>query len=107
MKTLPVVFLLSLICLLRRSSCAPIAPELMLREGCCPKFSQTRIPYVKVKHVAMTPYHCSQKNMAIVVTSVCNKKFCIDPNLAWAKRLLSEFEKSPNGNFNKSKCDVK
>ncbi|XP_071346090.1 C-C motif chemokine 17-like [Trachinotus anak] len=109
MKTLLTLLLLTLICFLYHISAGPIAPGLMVRAGCCEKYNRTPIPKGKVTHVGRTADNCSVK--AIVVITVCNKKYCIDPSWTWAKRLLSEFKQaianttSPRAPFNQSKCD--
>ncbi|CAK6977263.1 C-C motif chemokine 22-like isoform X2 [Scomber scombrus] len=109
MKTLPTLILLALICFLHHSSAGLVGPGLIHEESCCPSFNRTFIPKPKVKHVAMTPSRC--KTTAIVVTTVCDKKSCIDPEWRWAKKLLAEFEKftannkSPSAPFNTSKCE--
>ncbi|XP_056234424.1 C-C motif chemokine 22-like [Seriola aureovittata] len=92
MKTLLTLLFLTLICSLHHTSAGPVAVEMMVKGACCPGYNQTRIPKARVKHVAMTPDGCTDK--AVVVTTVCDKKICIDPNWPWAKKLLSAFEKS-------------
>ncbi|XP_062281412.1 C-C motif chemokine 14-like isoform X2 [Scomber scombrus] len=109
MKTLPTLILLALICFLHHSSAGPVAIRLIHEEPCCPSFSRRIIPKPKVKHVAKTPRRC--KTTAIVVTTVCGSKSCIDPNWRWAKKLLEEFKKltannrSPSAPFNVVKCE--
>ncbi|XP_056234413.1 C-C motif chemokine 22-like [Seriola aureovittata] len=108
MKTLLTLLFLTLICSLHHTSAGPVAVEMMVKGACCPGYNQTRIPKAKVKHVAMTPDGCTDK--AVVVTTVCNKKFCIDPSWIWARNLLKEFKKStagstsPRAPFNRSRC---
>ncbi|XP_022605285.1 C-C motif chemokine 5-like [Seriola dumerili] len=92
MKTLLTLLFLTLICFLHHTSASPLATELMLKGGCCTGFNRTAVPKSKVKHVGMTPDDCTNK--AVVVTTVCDKKICIDPTWTWAKKLLSAFEKS-------------
>ncbi|XP_067460802.1 uncharacterized protein [Thunnus thynnus] len=108
MKTLATFILLTLICFLHHSSAVPYMVRFMTIDGCCMSHTQTMIPRPKVKHVAETPSHCTTK--AIVVTSVCDKEFCFDPDSQWAKRLLAVFENfpdktSPPAPFNRSKCE--
>ncbi|XP_053171401.1 C-C motif chemokine 22-like isoform X2 [Scomber japonicus] len=109
MKTLPTLILLALICFLHHSSASPLGPELVSAEPCCPDFNRRLIPKSKVKHVAMTSNSC--KTTAIVVTTVCDKKSCLDPDWPFAKKLLVEFEKATDNNkslsapFNTTKCD--
>ncbi|XP_022605297.1 C-C motif chemokine 5-like [Seriola dumerili] len=108
MKTLLTLLFLTLICFLHHTSASPLATELMLKGGCCTGFNRTAVPKSKVKHVGMTPDDCTNK--AVVVTTVCNKKFCIDPSWTWAQNLLEEFKKStasstsPRAPFNSSRC---
>ncbi|XP_038557951.1 C-C motif chemokine 7-like isoform X3 [Micropterus salmoides] len=111
MRTLVTILLLTLVCFLSYSSAAPLAPGISNRNGCCLKSTQMHIPKGKITDVAMTPSDCEQQ--AIVVSTVCNKKFCIDPNWIWAKNLLKEFEKStannspPSAPFNVTRCTEK
>ncbi|XP_053171461.1 C-C motif chemokine 22-like isoform X2 [Scomber japonicus] len=109
MKTLPTLILLALICFLHHSSAGPMHVGLVSEEPCCPSFTQRLIPKPKVRHVARTSNSC--KTPAIVVTTVCDKKSCLDPEWRWAKKLLAEFEKatvyskSPSAPFNTSWCE--
>ncbi|XP_053171454.1 C-C motif chemokine 22-like isoform X1 [Scomber japonicus] len=109
MKTLPTLILLALICFLHHSSAGLFAPEFISAEPCCPSFNRRKIPKQRVKHVANTSNSCKTK--AIVVTTVCDKKSCLDPEWRWAKKLLAEFEKatvyskSPSAPFNTSWCE--
>ncbi|XP_071346218.1 C-C motif chemokine 17-like [Trachinotus anak] len=106
MKTLLTLLLLTLICFLYHISAGPVAPGLMVRAGCCEKYNRTPIPKGKVTHVGRTADNCAVK--AIVVSTVCNKTFCIDQDWPWADKLLTEFKKSANvitSPFNQSKCD--
>ncbi|XP_044213058.1 C-C motif chemokine 22-like isoform X1 [Thunnus albacares] len=107
MKTLATFILLTLICFLHHSSASPDSPGFRTTGGCCMNHTQMIIPKRKVKHVVETPRGCTTK--AIVITSVCDKEYCIDPDFRWAKKLLAEFEKfpdetSPRAPFNSSKC---
>ncbi|XP_042274967.1 C-C motif chemokine 7-like [Thunnus maccoyii] len=110
MKTLAAFILLTLICFLHHSSAGPHRVGFMSEVGCCMNHTRKIIPKQRVKHVEETPSHCPTK--AIVVTSVCDKKFCFDPDFRWAKRLLAVFENfpdktSPPAPFNRSKCGKK
>ncbi|XP_070767217.1 C-C motif chemokine 13-like [Enoplosus armatus] len=113
MKTLETLLLLALICFLRYNSVttltAPIAPGISNKDGCCPGYSQKFIPKGKIRFVETTKSHCKPK--AIIVTTVCDKRICIDPDWIWTKNLLTEFETStanntpPSAPFNRvSKC---
>ncbi|XP_042274985.1 C-C motif chemokine 18-like [Thunnus maccoyii] len=107
MKTLAAFILLTLICFVHHSSAANGA-VFATSDGYCMGHTQMKIPKQKVKHVMENPSHCTTK--AIIVTSVCDRQYCIDPNFRWAKRLLAEFEKvpdktSPPAPFNSSKCE--
>ncbi|XP_054476348.1 C-C motif chemokine 24-like [Anoplopoma fimbria] len=97
------VSLALLICFLYHISAAPYATS-MQRDGCCHGFNRTRIPKPMVAHVGMTSSSC--QNKSIIITTVCKKKFCIDPDWIWAQRLLKDFQKAP---FKPSvtKCPVK
>ncbi|XP_062281684.1 C-C motif chemokine 22-like isoform X2 [Scomber scombrus] len=109
MKTLPTLILLALICFLHHSSASLFGPGDVSAEPCCPGFTKRLIPKPKVKHVAKTSNSC--KITAIVVTTVCGKESCLDPEWPQAKKLLAEFEKAtannklPSAPFNISKCD--
>ncbi|XP_067461348.1 C-C motif chemokine 18-like [Thunnus thynnus] len=110
MKTLAAFILLTLICFLHHSSAGPSSTEFVTKGGCCMSHTQMIIPRPKVKHVAETPSHCTTK--VIVITSVCDKEYCIDPDFRWAKKLLAEFENFPDKTslpapFNLSKCGKK
>ncbi|XP_042274945.1 C-C motif chemokine 7-like [Thunnus maccoyii] len=107
MKTLATFILLTLICFLHHSSASANGAVLATTDGCCMNHTRMIIPKQKVRHVAENPSHCETK--AIIVTSVCDKLYCIDPDSRWAKNLLAEFEKfpdktSPPAPFNRSKC---
>uniref|UniRef100_A0A3B3HLZ8 Chemokine interleukin-8-like domain-containing protein n=1 Tax=Oryzias latipes TaxID=8090 RepID=A0A3B3HLZ8_ORYLA len=73
-------------------SSGPVGLELLLKDGCCHQPQKINIPKTKVKHVQMTPSGCSTK--AIIVTSKLERKFCLDPDWARAKKLLQKFEES-------------
>ncbi|XP_068580427.1 C-C motif chemokine 18-like [Cebidichthys violaceus] len=88
MKTL--VSLVLLICFLGHISAAPVAPS-MQADGCCRGHERTAIPRGKVVHMGMTPSDCASKS--IIITTVLGRKFCIDPNCAWVKKLLEELKK--------------
>ncbi|CAK6977265.1 C-C motif chemokine 22-like isoform X2 [Scomber scombrus] len=109
MKTLPTLILLALICFLHHSSAGLNGPGVVYEEACCPGFTERLIPEAKVKHVAKTLNRC--KTQAIVVTTVCDKKSCLNLEWPWAKNLLAEFEKatannkSPSYPFNMSTCN--
>ncbi|XP_067460679.1 C-C motif chemokine 22-like isoform X1 [Thunnus thynnus] len=108
MKTLATFILLTLICFLHHSSAGPASTGFRTTDGCCMNHTRMIIPKPKVKHVVETPRGCTTK--AIVVTSVCDKEFCFDPDSQWAKRLLAVFENfpdktSPPAPFNRSKCE--
>ncbi|XP_045889204.1 C-C motif chemokine 7-like isoform X1 [Micropterus dolomieu] len=111
MRTLVTILLLTLVCFLSYSSAAPLALRMLNRKVCCTNSTQMHIPKGKITDVVMTPSDCEQQ--AIVVTTVCDKKFCIDPNWTWAKNLLKEFEKStannspPSAPFNVTRCPKK
>ncbi|XP_044045927.1 uncharacterized protein LOC122873360 [Siniperca chuatsi] len=111
MKTLVTLVLLTLICFLCYSSAIPASPLLLNTDGCCENISQMRIPKGKVRQMVMTPRDCGRK--AIVVTTVCDKKICIDFNWFWAKNLWTEFKKStanstpPSSPINLSECEKK
>ncbi|XP_045889356.1 eotaxin-like [Micropterus dolomieu] len=108
MRTLVTILLLTLICFLSYSSAVGVAASILMKKICCPNSTQMYIPKGKITDVAMTPSDCEQQ--AIVVKTVCNKKFCIDPNSNWAKNLLKEFKKStannspPSAPFNVTRC---
>ncbi|KAL3065893.1 hypothetical protein OYC64_015935 [Pagothenia borchgrevinki] len=100
MKTL--VTLVLLICVLRHCTAAPVGPSAP-QDGCCKGFNTTKIPIKRVKHVAETPSDC--ESQAIVITT-CLKKFCIDPNMPFAKKQLALFEESPSKHgFNLKPCE--
>ncbi|XP_044213075.1 C-C motif chemokine 22-like isoform X3 [Thunnus albacares] len=106
MKTLAAFILLTLICFVHHSS-ATNGAAFATTVKCCVNHTRTIIPKQKVKHVVEISSGCTNK--AIVVTSVCDKEYCIDPDFRWAKKLLAEFEKvpdktSPPAPFNRSKC---
>eukprot|EP00064_Thunnus_orientalis_P021624 superscaffoldBa00006683_g21790 len=110
MKTLAAFILLTLICFLHHSSADLKGPGFTITDECCMSHTRMTIPKPKVKHVAKNPSHCPTK--AIIITSVCDTLYCIDPNFRWAKKLLAEFEKlpdktSPPAPFNSSKCGKK
>ncbi|XP_038557385.1 C-C motif chemokine 8-like isoform X1 [Micropterus salmoides] len=111
MRTLVTILLLTLVCFLSYSSAYPVAKGMLNRKVCCLKSTQMQVPKGKIADVAMTPSDCEQQ--AIVVTTVCDKKLCIDHNWIWAKNLLKEFEKStannspPSAPFNVTRCTEK
>nr|XP_057933942.1 uncharacterized protein LOC131132370 isoform X3 [Doryrhamphus excisus] len=84
------------------------SPAIVLKEGCCEGCSKTAIPWERVQRVERTPNVCKRK--AIVVTTVCGKRFCIQANWKWSKTLLTEFERlSANKTlvpppFNQTRC---
>ncbi|XP_035508174.1 C-C motif chemokine 18-like [Morone saxatilis] len=110
MKTLVTLMLLTLICFLRYSSTAPVAAQALFKQQCCQNCNATMIPRGRVRHVESSPSHCTVK--AVIVTSVCGKKICIDPNTKWTQKLLSDFKMSmanktsPSPPFNVIKCPV-
>ncbi|XP_029284389.1 C-C motif chemokine 22-like [Cottoperca gobio] len=89
MKTL--VTLVLLICFLRHSSDAQEAASAP-KDGCCQGYSPTPIPKRQVRHVGMTPSDCHLK--AVVITTVCEIKVCVDPEWQWTKNLLARYKKS-------------
>ncbi|XP_078114449.1 C-C motif chemokine 13-like [Sander vitreus] len=94
------VALVLLICFLHHTmSAGPVALQ-MLEGECCPRYNEIRIPKSRVKHVEMTPSHCTLK--AVVFTTVC-KKFCIDPDLQWVKNMLIKFKDQPAVTFKPQK----
>ncbi|XP_034074279.1 C-C motif chemokine 18-like [Gymnodraco acuticeps] len=101
MKTL--VTLVLLICVLRHCTAALFGPSTP-KDGCCNGFTTKQIPRRMVKHVAETPSDCESR--AIVITTVCLKKFCIDPNLPFTKKQFALFKTSANG-FNVGTCPMK
>ncbi|XP_049896904.1 C-C motif chemokine 4-like [Epinephelus moara] len=103
MKTLVTLALLTLICFLRHSS-GTVAVDAVTKDGCCPGFNRTHIPKGFVKDIAKTPNNCSPK--AIVFTTVCEEKYCIDATWTWAQKRQAEFKESPSV-FNIHKCDKK
>ncbi|KAG7242700.1 hypothetical protein INR49_020075 [Caranx melampygus] len=92
MKTLLTLLLLTLTCFLHQSSAS--SHLFNQQKSCCPESSRTPVPKHKVKHMGMTPEDCPKESTAIVITTMCNKQFCIDPTWTWATKLLAEFEKS-------------
>ncbi|KAG8001130.1 hypothetical protein GBF38_006663 [Nibea albiflora] len=106
MKTLVTLLLLTVICF-QCYYAAPVAPQRLFQQ-CCPTTTRIPIPKGKVQHVAPPNSACEVK--AIIVTTVCNKKICIDADWQWSKNLLAEFKKStanrskPSAPFNVAKC---
>ncbi|XP_031704646.1 C-C motif chemokine 22-like [Anarrhichthys ocellatus] len=101
MKTL--VPLVLLICFLGHISAAPVALSVQ-RDGCCRGYNRNPIPKGKVAHVGMTPSDCRSKS--IIITTVCKKEFCVDPDWDWAKKLLEDFKK-PASTTAETKCSKK
>ncbi|XP_070818229.1 C-C motif chemokine 19-like [Chaetodon trifascialis] len=107
MKTLVSVLLLTLVLVLYHISADTVAPD-SLTQRCCPNCTRTPIPKGRVTKVVMTHSACRLK--AIVVTTVCKNEICVDGNWTWAKKLLSDFEKSaagkmpPSAPFNRLPC---
>ncbi|XP_019722910.1 uncharacterized protein LOC109514342 isoform X2 [Hippocampus comes] len=105
MKTLAPLTLLTLVCFV---SAGLVSQEFLLKERCCLNSSSIRIPKEKVTHVEMTPAGC--KHNAIVVTSVCGKRFCLKDSWNWAIKLLQRFETvsvnktSLPAPFNQTRC---
>ncbi|XP_026176014.1 C-C motif chemokine 7-like [Mastacembelus armatus] len=90
MKTLVIVVLLTVICFLHHNSASTVGS--LFETGCCEGFNRTRIPKLRIKHIGKTPSHCRVN--ASVITTVCDKKFCIDPNWAKMKEMLIHFNKT-------------
>ncbi|XP_033485839.1 uncharacterized protein LOC117258777 [Epinephelus lanceolatus] len=103
MKTLVTLALLTLICFLHHSS-GTVAVNAVTKDGCCPGSNRTHIPKGFVKDMVRTPNDCNPK--AIVITTVCEEKYCIDAKWTWVKKRLEEFETSQSA-FNIHKCDKK
>ncbi|XP_054627832.1 C-C motif chemokine 26-like [Dunckerocampus dactyliophorus] len=105
--TMKTLVLLTLMCILHVSMSA-VSQGILFNEGCCINRSKTAIPWERVQHVERTPNGCKRK--AVVVTTVCGKKFCIEANWKWARTLLTEFERlSANKTlvpppFNQTRC---
>nr|XP_057933941.1 C-C motif chemokine 26-like isoform X2 [Doryrhamphus excisus] len=105
--TMKTLVLVALMCILHVGTCA-VSPAIVLKEGCCEGCSKTAIPWERVQRVERTPNVCKRK--AIVVTTVCGKRFCIQANWKWSKTLLTEFERlSANKTlvpppFNQTRC---
>uniref|UniRef100_A0A8P4KK68 Chemokine interleukin-8-like domain-containing protein n=1 Tax=Dicentrarchus labrax TaxID=13489 RepID=A0A8P4KK68_DICLA len=108
MKTLVTLVLLTLICFLQHSSTASVTVQALFQQQCCQSYNAIIIPRGRVRHMAMNPSHCPVK--AVIVTTTCDKKICIDPNTKWTQKLLSDFKKSIANNtsssppFNVIKC---
>ncbi|XP_030580070.1 C-C motif chemokine 26-like [Archocentrus centrarchus] len=92
MKTLLALTVLVLLCFLKHSS-ANVGVSLMMRDvKCCETTSdKIHIPFKKVKHVVMTS-GCSPE--AIIVTTVADRKICLDPKWKHAQMHLEEFKKN-------------
>ncbi|KAG8001128.1 hypothetical protein GBF38_006661 [Nibea albiflora] len=91
MKTLVTLLLLTVICFQCYKCAAPVALQESI-QLCCINTTRIPIPKGKVQHVAPQNSACEVK--AIIVTTVCNKKICIDADWQWSKNLLAEFERS-------------
>ncbi|KAM7405673.1 hypothetical protein PAMP_000103 [Pampus punctatissimus] len=87
MKTLVALILLALICFPYLCSAGPNN----LDSVCCQTYNRTHIPSIRIKHAMVTSSGCSTSK-AIVVTVTSDKKFCIDPKLKWAVRLLKKYQ---------------
>ncbi|XP_061133413.1 C-C motif chemokine 7-like [Syngnathus typhle] len=105
MKTLGLFVLLTLFCM----ATGMVAQGIMFKTGCCSKSVRVLIPKERVKHVATTSDHCHRK--AIVVTTVCDKRFCLEGRWDWAEELLRHFETvsanktSVPAPFNQTSCE--
>ncbi|XP_072770969.1 C-C motif chemokine 17-like [Nerophis lumbriciformis] len=87
--TMKTLVLLTLMCFLQVSMCS-VSPHMMKNDECCPNSSKIRIPFQNVRHVKTTPEGCEPQ--AIVVETVANKTFCLDPSWKRAINLLEKFE---------------
>ncbi|TKS70473.1 hypothetical protein D9C73_004542 [Collichthys lucidus] len=107
MKTVVTLLLLTVICF-QCYNCGPVAPGALFRQ-CCTDSTRSPIPKGRVKHVAPPQSACNVK--AMIVTTVCGNRTCIDADWKWSKKLLAEFEKStannlpPSAPFNVAKCE--
>uniref|UniRef100_A0A671X591 Chemokine interleukin-8-like domain-containing protein n=1 Tax=Sparus aurata TaxID=8175 RepID=A0A671X591_SPAAU len=107
MKTLLTFALLALIGLLHQNSAAPVGPG-SINQSCCPNATSVRIPRGRIQNVVRSHSKCPVT--AVIVTTVCERKMCLDGNSTRAKKLLTEFEKStanktsPSAPFNVSPC---
>ncbi|KAM8762280.1 uncharacterized protein AB9X84_007104 [Acanthopagrus schlegelii] len=111
MKTLLAFALLALIGLLHHNSAAPVGPVSM-NELCCQNATHVAVPKGKIKDVVRSNSKCLHSS--IIVTTVCEIKICLDGNWTWAKKLVTEFEKStanhknpPSAPFNVLPCTNK
>ncbi|XP_030270881.1 C-C motif chemokine 4 homolog [Sparus aurata] len=93
MKTLLTFALLALIGLLHQNSAAPVGPG-SLNESCCPGVTRSHVPRGKIQNIVRSHSHCPVT--AIIVTTVRGRKFCLDGYWNWAKKVLTDFEKSPS-----------
>ncbi|XP_038156464.1 C-X-C motif chemokine 9-like [Cyprinodon tularosa] len=92
MKILLTLCLLTFLYFLRSSSAGPVAPELGgINGSCCLHNSNMTILRGKVKDLEMSPNHCQIRS--VIVTTVSERRFCLDPTGSWTKKLLKEFEK--------------
>ncbi|KAL7405663.1 hypothetical protein ABVT39_005293 [Epinephelus coioides] len=103
MKTLVTLALLTLICYLRHSS-GTAAVDAVTKDGCCPGVLQRKIPKGFVKDIVNTPKNCHPE--AMVFTTVCDEKYCIDADWTWAQKRQEEFNTSKS-EFNIHKCAKK
>ncbi|XP_026233618.1 uncharacterized protein LOC113174120 isoform X2 [Anabas testudineus] len=108
MKMLLVV-VLTLICFLCHSSDGQAGVEATLNSACCNGYSKVKVPKEWITHMVMASSPCP----GIVVTTVCGKKICMDPDWKFAQAVLRHFENStaengsPSAPFNVKKCSKK
>uniref|UniRef100_A0A3Q0T9K8 Chemokine interleukin-8-like domain-containing protein n=1 Tax=Amphilophus citrinellus TaxID=61819 RepID=A0A3Q0T9K8_AMPCI len=89
MKTLLALTVLILLCFLKHSSAIGIQMTIT-NDGCCVNVTnEVHIPKKKVKHVVTSD--CTNK--AIIVTTVADRKICLDPTWKHAQMHLEEFKK--------------
>ncbi|XP_038156428.1 interleukin-8-like [Cyprinodon tularosa] len=92
MKILLTLCLLTFLYFLRSSSAGPVALEVGGFNGpCCSHNSNMTIPKGKVKDLEMSPNHC--KISSIIVTTVSERRICLNPTGSWTKKLQKEFGK--------------
>ncbi|XP_036952461.1 eotaxin-like [Acanthopagrus latus] len=107
MKTLLTFALLALIGLLHHNSAGPVGPA-SIKRSCCPNVRHVPVPIQMIRDVERSHSKCLRSS--IILTTVCGRKFCLDGNSAWVKKLLAYFEKStankksPSARLSSSLC---
>ncbi|XP_030270869.1 C-C motif chemokine 2-like [Sparus aurata] len=107
MKTLLTFALLALIGLLHLNSAANQGPG-SINESCCSNVTRLAVPKGRIQNVVRSHSKCPVPS--IIVTTVCKKQICLVGSWNWAKKVLTEFEKSldnkksPSAPFNTLPC---